>query len=89
MNDNDVSEYIQLAQHALEILNMPFRLNDSLNGLLQRLEEVLPLPASSTELSIRNLSQELSQAIIEQREREEILSLLKQLRQEVSFLTWD
>lgn len=81
--------YKTLAIQALTIMRIQHEPTESLEILVQRIRTAVPLAASSTELEIRSLSQEIASAIADKSSQDFILQLLEKLEFEVSFLAWD
>ncbi len=84
-----MDKYQSLAIQALTTMNIRHDPSDSLETLIKQIRAAVPLAASSTELEIMSLCQQIASAIEDKNPQDLISELLEKLEFEVSFLPWD
>ena len=88
MPHND-DEFRSLAKMALEILGIPYSQTETLETMVDKLRNIIPLPASATEWKIRRLAEEIAGEIDARGNKSRIKKLLETLEFEVTFLPFD
>lgn len=85
-----MNEKIKYAKKALDVMGISYQDNETIDILLLKLKNSVPLAASSTELEIRRLSKELAEILdSDSLDLEEIETLLDKLNFEVTFIHFD
>jgi len=80
---------MKLAKKALQILEINYSEDESLENLLKKIENTMPFYTSSTEKEISELTVKIASEIRKGGNIDTIGKMLKKLEYEVSYLPWD